>query len=487
MIDMIVVGDNIFIAGAYHLLYSHDGGLTWGNHEVKSWNHPGKLAMTGDTVYLHSGNLYRSIDLGENLEVMLVEEAMPIVSQPACFKGQLFLSTYEKGIFRWDENEGALIEFNEGLGKSSVYAMSAGTDKVWVSCGSGVLPYNTVSETWGPRIDLPIPSWAWPVPFWYYDFIDASDDGRVLVGNSQVIFLSKDDGLTWDTISLYHLGLYFDTAEFLYDHLVGFDHNDVYISQDDGLTWGLDFDVFPLSGRVTRFGDDSFIVDYESVYAYDSCCTDWIAVDFGLDVEKLYSTQEFLYAISTDDEGEQKLLVTHNKVDWVDVSAGLPEVLYNQRAYFFQDAGNSYVIWDYDGLFVRPDGQQDWTLLNDDLSGNSFVTHNDFVYLGSRGVYRTEIEDPVVTSVHGGPSDLSRARVYPNPSHNAFTIELSRELNGNGVLQIYRTNGQLVVSRQVDDLAKPVMVGTTDLPNGVYLLTIGTETDFEVGKIIVRR
>lgn len=64
------------------------------------------------------------------------------------FNGLYLSTTFNKGVFRWDDTAQSLIESNDGLSKGYVYDLAVGNDKIWAACGNGVFAYDVPTQIW---------------------------------------------------------------------------------------------------------------------------------------------------------------------------------------------------------------------------------------------------------------------------------------------------------------------------------------------------
>jgi hypothetical protein len=113
------------------------------------------------------------------------------------FKDLYLSTTFNKGVYRWDETAEALMESNDGFSKGYVYDLAVGDDKIWAACGNGVFAFDVPTETWSEKMNLPLPEYE-------FDFISANNHGWVLVCEvlGSEFYLSENNGLSWDTIPL---------------------------------------------------------------------------------------------------------------------------------------------------------------------------------------------------------------------------------------------------------------------------------------------
>jgi len=71
-------------------------------------------------------------------------------------------------------------------------------------------------------------------------------------------------------------------------------------------------------------------------------------------------------------------------------------------------------------------------------------------------------------------ASVSTAKIFPNPGNSVINIESETTIKS---LQIYNTTGQLVISKNVDELSTEV--DANDLSNGLYIIQLEKENSIE--------
>jgi hypothetical protein len=80
--------------------------------------------------------------------------------------------------------------------------------------------------------------------------------------------------------------------------------------------------------------------------------------------------------------------------------------------------------------------------------------------------------------------ETEKLSVMPNPAQDQIWVRTPVEINGNGFLQVFDTQGQQVQSMQVQQTLTSVMV--KDLPRGVYWVQVQTEQGLWTEKVVLR-
>ncbi|MFW5974920.1 MAG: fasciclin domain-containing protein [Bacteroidota bacterium] len=90
-----------------------------------------------------------------------------------------------------------------------------------------------------------------------------------------------------------------------------------------------------------------------------------------------------------------------------------------------------------------------------------------------------------VASVESGSEQLS---VYPNPAKEKIHVDFSADGTGEVVFEIYNISGEMVTSKNLGTLPAGEHTFThtvTDLPTGVYVLTVGSDDNKKAARIQV--
>lgn len=79
---------------------------------------------------------------------------------------------------------------------------------------------------------------------------------------------------------------------------------------------------------------------------------------------------------------------------------------------------------------------------------------------------------------------LNPIRIYPNPSQQNLTVELSKPLQGKTTLELIDFSGKILYNRTVDGEYQNVEIQTSDVPPGIYFLKIINGFDHYLEKVI---
>ena len=90
------------------------------------------------------------------------------------------------------------------------------------------------------------------------------------------------------------------------------------------------------------------------------------------------------------------------------------------------------------------------------------------------------------TSVASVESGMDKLSVYPNPAKEAIHVDFYADGTGDVIFEIYNISGEIVISKNLGALPTGKHTfnqAVTDLPAGVYILTIGSKGNKNVAKV----
>lgn len=100
----------------------------------------------------------------------------------------------------------------------------------------------------------------------------------------------------------------------------------------------------------------------------------------------------------------------------------------------------------------------------------------------------SRVINPVVVSVNESTfysQDKNKLLFMPNPSGMNCMISTNQLLKGSGYIKIYHSNGVFVRQIQTQDLESDFLLDTSELPNGMYIITAHGKEGSLSGKLIV--
>ena len=98
-------------------------------------------------------------------------------------------------------------------------------------------------------------------------------------------------------------------------------------------------------------------------------------------------------------------------------------------------------------------------------------------YKGDSTGISTEISKPEIKNIE--------ATLYPNPSNENITLNISEPTKTNAMIEIYNITGQLINSFQLQKGISNFIINTSAMPSGIYLLNISEKQNNLVKKFVV--
>jgi hypothetical protein len=117
-------------------------------------------------------------------------------------------------------------------------------------------------------------------------------------------------------------------------------------------------------------------------------------------------------------------------------------------------------------------------VLNAPVAGNYTVSYSYTDVNNCSNTICTEVNVSICTDIE--KNDLNKINLYPNPSHNAVTIENPN--GGNVLLKIYDLNGKVLMDHKLENNSNQINI--SDYPYGLYIFYLETETDRKFIKVI---
>lgn len=316
----------LFFATENNLWCSSNSGSTWTKTPIQFHNSADKFCKIGDRVYKSGGQtgIMYTDDFGHSWQ----ELPIPNDFNPfdlATAGGQLLCGTYNQGVLRYDAPNQQLITSNNGLNSAAVYNLDSGNGQLWAACGNGVFAYDLAQEIWVDKAPLPLPGN-------YYENVTVSPAGKIMANAiyEDRIFLSVNDGASWDTISpsdptnwtFINVDRMFWVGENI---LIKSEWDDDAWSSDLGQTW--EFGSFP--DNIVFFASRYYgLTSLGGLVSSDDFGQSW-QPEIGPDISyprSLYATDDKLFVLSSDAENRTQIHSTSDVVNWTYSSDGLPQM-----------------------------------------------------------------------------------------------------------------------------------------------------------------
>lgn len=505
------VGD--FSGHENFIFKSNDGGINWYqvyndySTAISQFNF-----VNSDTGYSmgwvvwYSNNLLRTLDGGENWEIMTTNLGIWTLSSMnmlesgngLCFgsNGQVvkvedhgesweFLSSLF--LYKFD------IEYCHILGDSSIIASKSGG-------AGGVLEYGTIQSDDCGR------SW--------YD--QDAYNGKVLsieylndtlgfycgtgdwAGQANIFYKTINGGNSWEVIDLLPYEIDPIKVEFINQDtgfLGGFRYEEqgfsLYRTTDGGENWiglshnlfnqvhtHLDFDVCnDTSIIITAFFDPGFSKnrlltsrDMGETWHYDTLD---FSAPFFWQIHFVNPDTGFLLGF------HQMLRTINGGQDWYAVNFPLFNALNDETVYSFANdfVGYVFVRSSYpehvSALYKTIDAGESWFEIDVpttvQLYSLGFFSEDEGIATGTLGtIFRTS-SGGMVKIPERKLEQKSELHVYPNPSSGIIQIDIPTE-NTNGIIQVFNLNGKLVYSGYCRNQSKVSL--HLDLPEGIYIVRV---------------
>ncbi|MFZ4477337.1 MAG: hypothetical protein ACOYPR_19230, partial [Saprospiraceae bacterium] len=408
----------LFFATDKNLWCSSNAGGTWFKNPIPYNNSSDKFCKIGNRVYKGAGltGIMYTDDFGHSWQELPIPQDFDSFDF-ATAGGQLLCGTYNKGVLRYDVPNQKLVASNKGLNSAAVYYLEAGNGQLWAACGNGLFAYDLSQETWVDKAILPLPRNN-------YSDIAVSPDGKIMTSESHNIrfYLSVNGGASWDTIApadtLYWTYIILDKTYWIGENiLVKSRWSSDAFSSDLGQTW--EYGDFPnnivfFAGRYLGFKWSEGIVssnDFGHSWNLE-------ASPNGLDVIRLYATDDKLFALTYDVKGRTKMYSTSDLINWTYSNDGLPQMnvlgpTYEPYEGGIWHKGDRYYLHESShGIFTSLDSGKTWLPVDPNTSG--VIESADTTFFWGRfggGVLKTDLPQN-----YGA---LSTGHVYKDDNDNS--------------------------------------------------------------------
>ncbi len=325
--------------------------------------------------------------------------------------------------------------------------------------------------------------------------------GRIFAGTEQGVFVSADNGQTWNLTTLSGKdtrALKIDANGDIYAGTWGFG---VFRSSDNGTTWasinnGL---VFTAVHALTFSGNDLFAGTFGGggVYKLNKNTMTW---------SNLPNSYPHIWGLESDSNGKIYAATYGGGVSasadggntWSAANGSPNAFVYGIE---IDGTGNVYASSWAAGVFVSTDGGTSWNALGMGGFGvSSMITLPSqgtgdnpafTIYAGASNGKIYRLESPL-TSADDDINAVSEFRLeqnYPNPFNPATTIKFSIAEAGLVQLSVFNVQGEKVaglVNNYLQAGAHNVTFNASSLPSGVYIYQINASDKFrEVKKMII--
>jgi hypothetical protein len=483
--DFVAKDHHILVAGENTIFHSHDGGQTWKGVSIATRNASDKLTLVGNDIYLQAiYYLMRSSDFGITWDTLSYSDFNIELVNHVGLQNLFLTTTYNKGVFRWEDSVNALVESNEGFSKGYVYDLSLEGNTIWAACGNGIFSFDITTNTWSDKKQLPLPEFE-------YEYITANDHGWLITSDlyKDNYYFSEDYGETWDSIHVDIPQVYYpEWMQLVGDRFFLFAEFTIYTSIDKGQNWN----IIPFEyneAKIVPFKGKYYIAAVDRLIGSSDGGATWQVLNSDISINYLHVFGDRMYGISQA-TSDPELYTSVDGIHWIYTAPGLPDDFSppypgnHSDALFFYDADNQYAFLGWKGHYILPNGAQAWAEMNTTHTGNNYLVHDDVVYLGGSGVYRSVIENPAITGLAHPEISNERIFAFPSPIDDWLTLKIPETfLSDNIHLILFDNTGRLTESKVVGP-ATIVQLDLHDVAPGIYFLYVSSGNHGEIIKVV---
>jgi hypothetical protein len=125
----------------------------------------------------------------------------------------------------------------------------------------------------------------------------------------------------------------------------------------------------------------------------------------------------------------------------------------------------------YELTLIPNDAQASSQLTSENKNDNSKETTKQCVYL-----------DPCSDI----KANLKGVKLYPNPTNAEVTLEITANESAKGTVSVSNLAGQELKSVTLDDIRNGTQIDLSDLPSGIYLVTLLTNDGDKITRRVIR-
>ncbi|MFN0035534.1 MAG: T9SS type A sorting domain-containing protein [Saprospiraceae bacterium] len=465
--------------------HSHDDGQTWNFQNTPGYFKYDGFVKVGNIFYGSGGetSFAKSEDFGATWTSLPTGPLYSGITTLATAGGKPLATTYDRGVFRWEEASQTFQPSNDGLHSAAVSSLANGGGIVWANTGNGVFRFDEQQQDWNQS------------PFVSetrrdYKTMASNDEGMVcVVHQSQGYFYySADSGVTWDSIyppqgpwgETYDISRIkaFGNAIFVRLEFEGWRR-----TSDFGQSWN------ELPNFIKEF------TEFNGVYVGGNWNGDlYISTDQGVNwsiqpnpwpgnLAGFFVANDLLFASLTFQDGiywSNRMYASSDGITWKYAHDGLPHLLYGYDpdlgtyADFFGHRGQYFMYHTSLGFFTSLDTAKTWVPVQKGYFGSVVLSDSTFY----SGGYGGGVVRAIIPDVYGA---LAQGTVYKDDNNNGTrepnegplpNIRVSLEDPGTWY-PFYMTTSQsdgsyaLGVTPSADDTLRPLF-----LPNFNYVESI---------------
>ncbi len=300
-------------------------------------------------------------------------------------------------------------------------------------------------------------------------------------GFGAAVFVSKDQGDTWDVPTSPYSGYLFCMVEQGNDLLAGTWFG-VAKSTDNGDKWAtLPTTGLPSNASVTALfakGDTIFAgvssssVGGEGIFRSINNGTTWENKNTGITNKNFTSIQQSGTTLIAATKGGGGVYISTNNGDsWTISNSGLTNLGVNNLFV----SGKNILAGTNSGIFLSKDNAATWVDISIGLPAStqvfSVATNGHFLLIGTDSTVWRRPTAEVITGIKSVKNN-SAVSIYPNPSSGIFTLELLENTNAQQVT-VSNAIGQVVYTNKI--ITNPVLqLNIGNVAKGIYTVQITT-------------
>ena len=242
---------------------------------------------------------------------------------------------------------------------------------------------------------------------------------------------------------------------------------------------------------IILYNENYYMVCGDSLYVSGDSILYWTTVQTPFRVSGLSTYGGELFAYTEDSYSITNIYKSVDGIEWTDFDNGLEGIgiinsthLYTTKPYFFKDSTHYYAFLAY-SLHISPIDSIEWTIISPAHAGNEIIVTNDYMYLGSEGLYRSPSLEPFLTRVFEELNRLNLFTITPNPADESIGVTFAPEVATNGVLEIFTSDGILITSDLIHTQSETVLISTGEFPDGMYYLLFKGDKAADVKSFII--
>lgn len=415
-----ISGSRLYFGVENAIYTSLNNGASWTKTVSPGINNQSNIVETSGKVYRMGGSYLMSVDTTDLTWQPSTTPFSPGFHKLGIANGKLLATTYNKGVYYWDQQSNQFLPNNNGLSSAACSFLTHHDHELWAACANGVFAYDLENQVWTDKALLP-PSSGW------YNKVVVNPDGVIaaMTGYGTSLYLSDDNGISWDTLYPYFEDgstVQVENIFWLGNHLVVEENYTQHaMTTNNGLTW-TDLptvrEIVPFQGKYFALNSDLGLVssaDFGLSWQDENEPTPGPAYGF-----TLYSTQDRMFFLKRIEPSRLEIFQSTDAVNWQSCSDGLtgtdwetPHAVYPYRGNIYEYQGK-YFFHQLNGpLFTSIDTCKTWLPIERDLS---FALHivDSVMYrgVGGGGVLKSPLPQQY--------GSLSRGVVFKDDNNNGL-------------------------------------------------------------------